>query len=784
MVTVRAPDQQIDSAVETILEVLRLYGYTGRGELAPTKAHWKSLCKDCPAGWMKVVKYKLAAFFGFHTGQETLPQKPFSISDRPDFLIGGGAGRWLKRALKGKLSLSLLQSIKQSKKGMTRPGKRELEKTEEEFPIKMTTPPAASTKREHLVTNWNVLNECFSEGTPGARVETELTRETVENQLRRTVDELFSEKEPLTMEERTRAFFPSTSANYINNRKQQGAIGTILEHPTLLEGLRDSGGGFSLKRHTFRTDEDEEIAPEPDTEKRGILETGDLTRRFAQFWWRLLGLATKEEPLVDPVALAEALKIRVITKGPPFRQTAMRAIWKTMHSRLRSHRVFQLIGKPVSRKVLHDTLGAKLGPQQEFISGDYEAATDNLESWVSEAIAERIADRLKLGAPERRLLRESLTGHIFSVNGTPTLQRRGQLMGSITSFPVLCVANAALCRWAMELGEERVIPLSQAALLINGDDCLMKADQKTYKYWQRITSFAGLKESLGKTYRSRSWAEINSTLYEFNPEDPVREHVTIGNRTVERECPYRLVPYVNMGLYKGLQRSGGRVNLRNQANPNSTIGARARGLMEFCPGELRSRVMQGFIKSHREVMEKTRLPWYIPEWLGGLGIPTFHDWNGVWHGPSKLDLRIAHKIIIHWSSRRPISLAGTETNWKTWELAQKKLPQPVGSPVENESTALFRELSNRAAISLLFDSDYKLEDLYKVIEAGKRVSGAIRRNAKLWSPRSEVNQRLPPPLAIQDLPQRRLHDSLWITARTLEVYQYWVYGDPSKGYLD
>jgi len=725
----------VQAALEAIVVALQCHGLRESRLTIETISHWDNLSKGTEGGWMKVAKYKLAAFFAYHTHQP-LPQKPFTIADKPGHLLGGAQGRWLTQALKGSHRMSILATLKQTKKGMPRPSKHQLEASVEPFIEKMTSlPPTLS--RPQLLVPWAAVDDY------PARVETLLTKETVKAQLRRTVHELFDR--PLTMEERIEPFFPSTSANYINSRKELGAIGTILEHPALLNGLRQPGGVLPRERPQR---EEEEYRQREEEETKVSLNENKFRDHFKTLYWRMLAEANKEIPEVIPVALAEPLKIRMITKGPPMQQTVLRPIWKAIHRRLRRHKVFRLIGTPATEQEILNGLGRDLKEHEVYLSGDYEAATDNLQSWVSETVGEELASVLKLGAPERKLLIQSLTGHLFLGKE----QKRGQLMGSITSFPILCIANAAVCRWAMELAEERSIALHDALLLINGDDCALRAHKTVYAFWQRLTAFIGLKESVGKTYTSREFVEINSTIFRRVPEFPLwfpEERINGHYREacVRKSC-LRQVRYVNGGLLLGLKRSQGRVGIKDQDDPRGNLGVRADSLLQLAPEKLHERIMKVFLSRHRTLLEKMRLPWYLPDWLGGVGLPT-----GSWGQPSDLDLRLARRILNNWEELHPIPLANKEAPWKTWLLAQTKLPKPVYTDRPSEATEEYRRMVGLHCVNLLFDSDIKLSDMYEAVNGSTKVSRAIARNAKLYSPRGlrDIPKPLEGPIARQRL---------------------------------
>jgi hypothetical protein len=521
-------------------------------------------------------------------------------------------------------------------------------------------------------------------------------------------------------------------------------VGTLLESG-LLEGLRTPGGALRTKEKNRK--EEEEITNDEIRPYEVTVETEDLEKRFQTLWHRLIKKAETEEPLVKPVALPEALKVRMITKGPPYQQTVLKSLWKFVHTVLRKQRTFQLIGKPVTEEIILNVLGRDLKQGEQYLSGDYEAATDNLKSWVSNCIADTMADELKLAAIERKLLVRSLTGHIFE-NKLP--QIRGQLMGSITSFPVLCIANAAMCRWALELAFRKKILLRDAPLLVNGDDCAMRGPEELYRFWHAITSAAGLIESIGKTYLTPNFVDINSTSFLRG-----ESHSIVGASGKKRQCPFWLTRYVNIGLLRGLKRSGV-VGLSDLSDAANNVGARARELMDYTPQRLQESCMREFISYHKDLMSKTHCPWYVPEWLGGLGLP-----SGNWGRPSDLDLRIARRILLNWKKERPVPPNTSKTPWKVWKRAQKDLPEPVYCNEKNAATEEYTSIVGMKCYDLLFDSDVTIDDLYELTEFGGYQS-ALKHNARLWSP--EHTGGLPKPLSEEDLKFRAMYPNYVFTS--------------------
>jgi len=93
-----------------------------------------------------------------------------------------------------------------------------------------------------------------------------------------------------------------------------------------------------------------------------------------------------------------------------------------------------------------------------FVSGDYENATDGLSTEVSEAILDSLLSKCRY-TPEgvRRWALSSLRSKIRYEDGEEIEQKRGQLMGNLLSFPLLCLYNFL----AFKFFVKRKVPLNQ-----------------------------------------------------------------------------------------------------------------------------------------------------------------------------------------------------------------------------------------------------------------------------------------------------------------------------------
>jgi len=148
--------------------------------------------------------------------------------------------------------------------------------------------------------------------------------------------------------------------------------------------------------------------------------------------------------------------------------------------------------------------------------------------------------------------------------------------------------------------------------LINGDDCLLKGHfQRLRICWEGFCAIAGLFSSLGKTYFSNNFCTINSTIYEWN-------------ETTKwwTECKY-----INLGLMRGQKRAGSGAcsKFRSLKMGPHELGVICRELKRSCPEAFWLKVKKRFIHYNRETLDKYPLAWFLPEWLGGIGLPVDNE---------------------------------------------------------------------------------------------------------------------------------------------------------------
>jgi len=619
---------------------------------AETLKHWRECCQNilqrepgCNA-YLKLFKYKLNAFFSYYI-ESPLPVSPFSpeFRDDPAVLIGGYARKRLRQLIHSKFQsryirldsmrklgpaqenlASFLTGVLYIKKALPRPRdedvKKEVQKTIDGLFGLAPTPcnhlssicPCQKCCR-YFRDPENGWDELFPDDKfDWQNGHVSMCQDSLEFQLKRTVFELFKGK-TFGPDEAFTPIFPSTKANVEYRRKDGGGVAALFAE------CKDDLKRMRKKNKPFCT-----VKREPKLNSDGTFEfveakaIGVDRERFNEGWTtvsqHIFSSAIGESTEVEPVGLPEPLKVRIITKEPPLLTMCLKPLQKWMWDRLAQFPQFRLLKEPEVTEEMLSEMFDNVGQGMKFLSGDYSAATNNIRSLVSNVIVDHIVDLCffpddaALRESFRILFRRALTGHTYQGR----LQQNGQLMGSIVSFPILCIANFALCRYVMELdrlmmrdegklpgvsAEQCKLPLRrhnrvlnrELAMLINGDDCLFPLSPRGYKIWANVGEVFGLPPSPGKVYHHVAYVNINSTSFYYtggvNARDPsVYEAPDVyfsggdcgvdsldfsyGRSSFERrELLFRHIGYINWGLVTGMKRSGGAKNKESSLNSSS-----------------------------------------------------------------------------------------------------------------------------------------------------------------------------------------------------------------------
>lgn len=714
----------VDGSAKAVLEVLVQFGFQetvydekkGRYvkyDLRKTQEHWRKCAEEI--GIFKFLKWKFSAFYA-HWMSVIYPDEPQEVQpsglvvnkDKVDVLLGGRAYRFVRKLVREEPDrfYEFCQSCLFVKKGCPRPGIRMVLDGVRDAIKTLTTEVVEPThfcpreswadiqdEHDNRVTasgevldsrvSWDVRDQLFM-----------ITKEQFSLEMERTVKEVFLEQ--YTSDDRIEPFFPSTSANYNRSRAGGGAIGHIIEHfaDDLLR-LKNKYGPDLVHFQKVKTGRTERVGRDDNLKHKFdgnlfVMDDSKLRSAFRDLYRVILEHAKTEVPIVEPVGLKESLKVRVISKGPPSIYTVLKPLQKYMWRQVRNSKPGRLVGQPIDKWYVQDVLGAKLKTDEKYLSVDYKDATNKMYKWVSSSLVEIIAKHLHLADDEIMIFRRGLVDHMIcseawladdhskvEVGGKLLPQTRGQLMGSVVSFPLLCIVNMTILRLTREYDVNRRLKLKDAGIMVNGDDGCLRCTRRGYHFWRGLSSFVGLEPSIGKVYYSSHFLNMNSRTYSRVNDLPFEDFHIPGEHelvTVKRQPAFQIVPFVNLGLFYGITRSVG--DDTNASSPLESVASRARELVQGSPEVIRETVLANYIRYHREELDKLKVPWYLPEHLGGLGLPII---PGTRHVPTDLDLRLARLVHVYsiypneenkvfHLPRRP-----AQKEWQMWSLVAQKL---------------------------------------------------------------------------------------------------------------
>lgn len=217
-------------------------------------------------------------------------------------------------------------------------------------------------------------------------------------------------------------------------------------------------------------------------------------------------------PLCKAQPIMSNGKPRVITMYSSFNTEILTPLNTALYRAI-SREGWLLVGSPT------DELVKALNGDGSYVSVDYRNATDNIRADYCQDAIQCLIDRAD-GLSEIQINCLRVVGSLDF--GDPRgIATRGQPMGSLISFPLLCIINKTTVDLALrkqvDMGLMSEKQFSGHRCLINGDDLLFREHQPSgtpiLDALVREGTLVGLEVNDSKTMVDPCWAEINSTAF-------------------------------------------------------------------------------------------------------------------------------------------------------------------------------------------------------------------------------------------------------------------------------
>nr|WAK77785.1 MAG: RNA-dependent RNA polymerase [Botourmiaviridae sp.] len=212
-------------------------------------------------------------------------------------------------------------------------------------------------------------------------------------------------------------------------------------------------------------------------------------------------------------AILSSGKPRVVTLYSAHNSKVLSPLHHSLYSELQ-RMGWLLVGPPTAERI------KRLNGAGPYLSFDFIGATDNIKQAYVESAVDALIQRAQppLDPEQVRCLRVVSELRLDDEQESPCPS--GQPMGSLMSFPILCLVNKTINDLALtDLlvgGQLSFKEWTGHRLMVNGDDLLTKEPRKDSNLADRIYwhgAQVGMRSNPEKTLRSETEAEINSTLF-------------------------------------------------------------------------------------------------------------------------------------------------------------------------------------------------------------------------------------------------------------------------------
>lgn len=215
------------------------------------------------------------------------------------------------------------------------------------------------------------------------------------------------------------------------------------------------------------------------------------------------------------------------------------------------------------------------------------------------------------------------TGDHMLCSVQPFTQTNGQLMGSVVSFPILCLINA-ICYMKVARLSESKRSLTARELLdrvrINGDDICFRHPIRDWEAAREIYGRVGLRFSDGKCYHHPTYVQLNSRSY----------NIRLCDTLPEKPLSIKIFRYFNVGLFYGqhkVQKQTGESETASHSEGRCSV---LNEILWGAPGRYACEILAAYIgRFSSEIKEETKIKvngryasrnLFLPCSLGGMGI--------------------------------------------------------------------------------------------------------------------------------------------------------------------
>jgi len=241
-----------------------------------------------------------------------------------------------------------------------------------------------------------------------------------------------------------------------------------------------------------------------------------------RFFLRIGGRRFKKRYVV-PVSIYTGGKIRTITKDSA---DHVKHNWIVKYlNHCFSKLTCAIFGGDVSEWAERNRSILKKRAPGFYVSGDLESATDNFDGRITDSLIDLFCERNQYDFAQE--LKNFTTQCTFKVGSGKESrfykQSRGQMMGSVISFPFLCVLSLSAVLYGLDDDVRQWVLKDKKNLLsfrgvgINGDDVVFREEAGiglTAENWERgVRSIGGI-VSRGKTIKNRHYFTVNSELWD------------------------------------------------------------------------------------------------------------------------------------------------------------------------------------------------------------------------------------------------------------------------------